>query len=142
MIYAFQISLQSLAKYCYVKVFITPVKPFLWRTFKTTAFHCLYVVIMSCTRFRVNPHFIVTWMSRNSLLEIGTISEVQVTATGLEPLTNEFINEHSSPHCVWLSVIYELNDCGFESHCSHLYHISWLLKLVFGKQTSQFQTSW
>ena len=31
----------------------------------------LYVVMMSRTRFRVNPHSIVTWMSRNSLLETG-----------------------------------------------------------------------
>ena len=29
----------------------------------------LYVFIMSRTRFRVNPHSIVAWMSRNSLLE-------------------------------------------------------------------------
>ena len=28
----------------------------------------LYVVIMPCTRFRVNLHSIVAWMSRNSLL--------------------------------------------------------------------------
>ena len=36
----------------------------------------LYFLIMSCTRFRVNPHSIVAWMSRNSLLEAGTKSEV------------------------------------------------------------------
>ena len=42
----------------------------------------LHVLIMSCTRFRVNPHSIVAWMSRNSLLEVGAKSEVQVTATG------------------------------------------------------------
>ena len=28
----------------------------------------LYVIIMPCTRFRVNLHSIVAWMSRNSLL--------------------------------------------------------------------------
>ena len=33
----------------------------------------LHVHIMSCTRFRVNPHFIDAWMSRNSLLKRGTI---------------------------------------------------------------------
>ena len=37
---------------------------------------CLYVLIMSHTRFRVNPPSIVAWMSRNSLLEAGTKSEV------------------------------------------------------------------
>ena len=47
----------------------------------------LYVLIMSCTRFRVIPHSIVAWMSRNSLLEIGVKSEVRVTTTGLEPTT-------------------------------------------------------
>ena len=31
---------------------------------------------LSRTRFRVNPHCIVTWMSRNSLLEAGAKSEV------------------------------------------------------------------
>ena len=36
---------------------------------------CLKVFIMSRTRFRVNPHSIVAWMSRKSLLETGTISE-------------------------------------------------------------------
>ena len=36
----------------------------------------MYVLIMSRTRFRVNPHSIFGWMSRNSLLETGVISEV------------------------------------------------------------------
>ena len=35
----------------------------------------LYVFIMSRTSLRVNPHSTVTWMSRNSLLEAGVISE-------------------------------------------------------------------
>ena len=36
----------------------------------------LYVLAMSRTRLRVNPHSIVAWMSRNSLLEAGAKSEV------------------------------------------------------------------
>ena len=28
------------------------------------------------TGFEVNPHFIAAWLSRNSLLELGVISEV------------------------------------------------------------------
>ena len=36
----------------------------------------LYVLIISCMHFRVNPHSIVAWMSRNSLLETGAKSEV------------------------------------------------------------------
>ena len=35
-----------------------------------------YVLIMSRTRFRVNPHSIVASMSRNSLLEAGAKSEI------------------------------------------------------------------
>ena len=50
-------------------------------------FFKLYVLVMSRTRFRVNPHSIVAWMSRNSLLEAGVKSEGEVTATGLEPRT-------------------------------------------------------
>ena len=40
------------------------------------ALNWLFVFIMSPTRVRVNPLSIVAWMSRNSLLETGTISEV------------------------------------------------------------------
>ena len=47
----------------------------------------LYVLVMLRTRFRVNPHSIVTWMSRNSLFEAALKSETEVTATGLEPAT-------------------------------------------------------
>ena len=39
-------------------------------------FYFLYVFIMSRTRFGVNSHSIVAWMSRNSLLEAGTKSEL------------------------------------------------------------------
>ena len=36
----------------------------------------LYVIIMSLTRFRVNLHSMVAWISKNSLLETGAIPEV------------------------------------------------------------------
>ena len=35
--------------------------------------------------FRVNPHSIVGWMSRNSLLEAGAKSEGEVTITEKNP---------------------------------------------------------
>ena len=38
----------------------------------------LYVLTMSSTRFWVNPHSIVVWVSRNSLLKTGAISEIQL----------------------------------------------------------------
>ena len=47
----------------------------------------LYVFVISRPRFRVNPHPIVSWMSKNSLLGAGAKSEVSVTATGNEPRT-------------------------------------------------------
>ena len=47
----------------------------------------MYVLVMSRTHFRVDPHSIVAGISKNSLLEAGTKSEVYVTATGLEPRT-------------------------------------------------------
>ena len=53
----------------------------------SVGFIWLYILIMSRTRFRVNPHSIVAWISRNSLLETGAKSEVEVTATGLDPTT-------------------------------------------------------
>ena len=46
----------------------------------------LYVLIMSRTYFRVNPHSIVAWMSRKTLLKSGAISEIkwlQWDSTGL-----------------------------------------------------------
>ena len=36
----------------------------------------LYILVMSRNRFKVNPHSRVGWMSRNSLLQAGTKSEL------------------------------------------------------------------
>ena len=55
--------------------------------------HWLSVLIMSRTRFRVNPHSIIAWISRNSLLKTGAISEVKVIRTGLEPWPNNHNNQ-------------------------------------------------
>ena len=56
----------------------------------------LYVIIMSRKGLRVNLHSIVAWMSKNSLLKTGAISEVEETAKGFEPTTIEFINKHAT----------------------------------------------
>ena len=45
-------------------------------TFRRLLCVWLYVLIMSRRRFRANPHSIVAWMSRNSLLEASTKSKV------------------------------------------------------------------
>ena len=42
------------------------------KLFKT----CLYVLVMSRTRFKVNSHAMVTWMSRNSFLEAAAKFDV------------------------------------------------------------------
>ena len=39
-------------------------------------------------------HFV--WMSKNSLFEVGAISEVQMTATRFEPTTTSFLKECST----------------------------------------------
>ena len=48
----------------------------------------LYVLVMSRTYSRVNPHSIFDSISENSLLETGAIPEVEVAATGVETTTN------------------------------------------------------
>ena len=50
---------------------------------KVNKIELLYVLVMSRTRFRVNPDSIVAGMSRKSLLEAGAKSEGKVTATEL-----------------------------------------------------------
>ena len=47
-----------------------------WEKDKKPSFGCLYALVMSRTGFRVNPHSIVAWMSRNALLEAGVTPEV------------------------------------------------------------------
>ena len=82
--------------------------------------------------FVVNLHSEVGWMSRNSLLETGVMSENQVAATRFEPTNTLFANRQWTikptrskllngsrvwPHG-WVFV-YELSDCEFESRCRH-----------------------
>ena len=60
---------------------------------------------MSRTRSAVNPHSIVAWMSRNSLIEAGAIFEDLVTVTGLDwPILLYG----------WV-IVHKLSGCGFES---------------------------
>ena len=74
---------------------------------KTRQFSCLSILIMSRTLFRVNPHSIVAWMSKNLLLEAGAKSE-EMSATGLQPATTRN-HEHATI---------------LESSCSHLKTVS------------------
>ena len=59
----------------------------------------LYVIIMTRTDFRLNPHSILAWMSRKFLLQRDT--KFEVTATRNEPTTVYFINEQSPIKLNW-----------------------------------------
>ena len=48
----------------------------LWKLLGNATKNWLYILVMSCTDFRMNTDSIVAWMSRNSLLETGAKSEV------------------------------------------------------------------
>ena len=63
----------------------------LWCDYLFVMFIFNYVIIMLRRRFRVNLHFIVAWMSRNSLLKTGEISEVEVKVIGSKPTTIYFV---------------------------------------------------
>ena len=89
----------------------------------------LSVFIMSHTHFRVNLHFIVAWMWRNSLLETDAISEAEVAATGSnpQPLSSSFNQQFSQIRQIvkwlnfakWLSVrLRTANFYGLESRCN------------------------
>ena len=56
----------------------------------------LYVLIKSRMRVRMNPHSIVTWMSRNSLLEAGVKTHNTAQSFG------QFMN--SNWLCVWIQL--------------------------------------
>ena len=83
----------------------------------------LYVLIMSRTRFRVNPHSIVAWMSRNSLLEAGAkfwnLSDCNWTRTHNHLVHKPTLN-HLAKLAKWLSCVvstylYGAFDCMFLS---------------------------
>ena len=94
-----------------------------------------YVLIMSDTCFRVNPHSIVAWMSRNSLLKTGRISEVKVIAV---TLTSDNVP-------VWSKEFLDIQatmECGFTLNCicdiirtySQIHHTdkySWHSSIIF-----------
>ena len=110
----------------------------------------VYVITMSCTRFRENYHSIVAWMSMNSLLETDRMYDVMASVWSKEFLdiqatikcrftlkrVRDMIKTYSQMHRtdkysqhssiiwpVWLNgwvFVYELSGCGFESSCSHL----------------------
>ena len=80
----------------------------------------LYVLVMSRTRFRVNPPCSVAWMSRNYLLEAGAIWNFSECIWS--PTQNHFARKRTINHLVqlakWLSCVlgtylYGAFDCMF-----------------------------
>ena len=52
----------------------------------------LYELIISRTRFKVNPHSVVAWMSGNYLLEAGAKSEFQISEVETDNVGSTLFN--------------------------------------------------
>ena len=63
----------------------------------------LYVIIMSRTRFRVNLHSTVAWMSRQSLIETGAISGIYMATMGFDHFVCKWTLNHLAKLAKWLS---------------------------------------
>ena len=73
---------------------------------------------VSRTRFKMNLHSIVSWMSRSFFLKTGTISDVLSDRNG-----------------IWTKwdFVYELSGRRFESRCSHKFSRKLFLMLLTGQ---------
>ena len=83
----------------------------------------LYVLIMSGTYFRVNPHSVVNWVSRNYIIECGF--SLKYVRDMIRTYNQIHYTDKYSQHSpiIWLNgwvFIYELSGSGIESSCSHL----------------------
>ena len=68
----------------------------------------LFVLIITRTCFRVNPHCIVAWMSRNSLLETYNIWKLSVwngTRTNNHLVCKQTLLDHLAKLAKWLSYV-------------------------------------
>ena len=82
----------------------------------------LYNLIISRTRFRVNPHSIVAWLWRNLVFTLKCIRDMIITYSQMHR-TDKYSQQISIIWPVWLNgwvFIYELSGCRFEPSCSHL----------------------
>ena len=73
----------------------------------------LYVIVMSRTHSRVNPHYIclnVKEVFARNERDIWNLSDFNGTRTH-----NHLVRKRTLNH-----LVYELSGCGFESRCSHL----------------------
>ena len=94
---------------------------------------CLHIIIVSRTRFRVNLHSVVTWMSRNPLLQTGAISKVLSDSNGIRThnhLVRKLTLNHlaKSTPCSYLNVKEYLQCCAFQVIFSLRDHfLGWLV---------------
>ena len=87
-----------------------------------TKFIVLYVIIVSCTRFRVDLHSAVAWILRTSCKNrrhIWSLSDSNESWTHNHLVRKRLLN-HLAKLVEWLMFVYELSGCGFESCCFHL----------------------
>ena len=115
-------------KYCWI--FMLPLwTNWYWKLEQTHPTKCgdwLYVLVMSRTCFRVNPHSIVAWISRNSLLEAGAKSEGERSLFGKK---NVWITIVSS-YLVLFIFVYVLREMGSNREME-LRWFQWRLWLMF-----------
>ena len=90
----------------------TVVETFKQNVYLNGGTYWLYVIIMSRTRFRVNPHSIVC-LNVKELLGQGT----PLSDSNAIRIHNQLVRKWTK----WLSVRYELSGCGFESRCGDTY---------------------
>ena len=104
-----------------------------FRHLSYTFVYCLYVLIISSTRFRLNPHSIVAWMSRNSLHDIWGLSDCNGTQTQKHivqrlTLNSSIFIEESKTKCFCFDLIFTgvlLETGGLRLNLS-VYQICWL----------------
>ena len=87
----------------------------------------LYISIMSCTRFRVNPHSILyNCLNVKELLAQNRHGIWSLSGCNRTQIYNHLVCKRTLNHLaklVWLNgsvFIYKLSGCGFKSCCSHL----------------------
>ena len=118
----------------------------------------LYDLIMSRTLFGVNPHSIVAWMSRNSLLEAGAKSEVYLsdchwTRTRRHHLVHKrtlkhfsqtdhefwwFVLSHALENCLKQKIVetYYIKTSTFIKYSSKLWHWICSIEMVWHRSLS------
>ena len=115
---------------------------------KVNTFTQLYVVIMSRTSFRVNPHSIVCLNVREVLARsrghIWSLSDSNVIRTHNHLVRKWTLNYLAKLAKLWLSgwvFVYELSGCGFESRFCHFHQTFHLVITVVQITWSTLRTN-